>query len=93
MKRTLTCPKCGSVDLYYVAKVAEGFRNCDVKGADLAVIARKTPGVFGTELVHHESTGQLEAYACQRCGYIEHYLKEPLEVDGTLVQAIRGPRQ
>ncbi|WP_437483715.1 hypothetical protein WME75_43325 [Sorangium sp. So ce1014] len=45
-------------------------------------------GKFG----HEGTSGKLEAYACQQCGYVELHLKERLPVDGKHIRELRRPQ-
>ena len=92
MKLTHTCPKCRSTKLFYVPYVADRTANASSGGnapAQLAYIEEKSLKVFITA----NSAGTMEAYACQRCGFIEYYLREGLPVDGKFVQEVQGPRR
>ena len=91
MKRTFTCPKCGHTKLFYVPLVADRTQAASQGGhspARLAYIEQTAMAVFKVA----NSAGTIEAYACQRCGYIEYYLKEMMPVDGKYVLEVQGPR-
>ena len=83
MKQSQRCPKCGHNRLLYVARVADQMQ----RGANPyvgAVLACTGSGF---------ATGELEAAACRRCGYVELYLKDPstIPIDGENVREIVGP--
>jgi predicted nucleic-acid-binding Zn-ribbon protein len=83
MRKTRRCPKCASESLWYVKDVAAN---------------RKTGSWQRQPTFHLAVTGDgpeayaglVEAYACQPCGYVEMYLKEPLVADGENVVDLRG---
>jgi hypothetical protein len=80
MKATGTCPKCHSKSLWKIADVAANTDTGTMQQQPtfrLAVTGRGTCG----------HAGELEAYACRRCGFVEMYLTQELAVDGTHVRA------
>jgi predicted nucleic-acid-binding Zn-ribbon protein len=85
MKRTRTCPKCGSRQILYVQEVAD-VGESTAEPARLAFVQRMGPfGNYGT------GAGLIEAYVCSGCGYFEQYLREPLTIDGTHVKLLDAP--
>lgn len=82
MKAKQQCPKCGSVNLWYVNQVAANEKTGFLQLHPPFQLAVTGNGSGGRE-------GRLEAYACQQCGLVEFYLKEPLRADGTHVIPIQ----
>jgi hypothetical protein len=80
------CPKCQNTTLLYVQKVAA---NEDTGTIQEQPTFRLTVTGKGTQA----RAGNLEAYACERCGLVELYLAEPLPVDGHYVQRKTRPGQ
>ncbi|WP_437975410.1 hypothetical protein WMF11_46865 [Sorangium sp. So ce295] len=87
MKTSGTCPKCSCTTLWYVERVANN--QCSPPGGDISPeLQLAVTGKFGLE----GTSGKLEAYACQQCGYVEFYLKERLPVDGKYIRELRRPQ-
>ena len=75
----------------------DGFDLLRIQRRDAAVVLEKSDRLAGS--LQRQPTfglavtgngpgalaGPLEAYACQPCGYVEFYLKEPLVADGVNV--------
>jgi predicted nucleic-acid-binding Zn-ribbon protein len=87
MKTTGTCPKCLCTSLWYVEYVANNDPNpgSQQKALQFQLAVTGKLGLDGT-------SGRLEAYACQQCGYVELYLKERLPVDGKHIRELRRPQ-
>lgn len=75
MRKTRVCPKCGSTSLWYIKDVAANRKTGSLQ-------RQPTFGLAVTGNGPAALAGPLEAYACQPCGYVEFYLKEPLVADG-----------
>ncbi|MBX3246981.1 MAG: hypothetical protein KF901_07355 [Myxococcales bacterium] len=88
MKRTLTCPKCACTDILHVPQIAD--RNHTSVAPQSLVYSKED--VLGGIGVRAYATGELEAYVCNACGYVEQYLKEGIPVDEVFVKRLRGPR-
>jgi len=88
MKKSMTCPKCGSGRVLLTERV--GFRQKMYKGeephvASLPVIARvkSVPGLlFGTSRVVEE-IGTYESHTCLGCGFTELYATDLDALTGT----------
>src|SRR5262249_12090117 len=94
MKRTAVCPKCESKHIMRLQQVADAAdwtgrqsgtmseRNPEAAVAR-RVLLRKTEskGVFGGKSEAFEFTGEVEAYVCADCGYLEEYLRDPRAID------------
>ena len=94
MKQTATCPKCSSQQIWRIDQVvdtAEWFGNpkgdLDKREHGPAVARRvlrlrtTKVGVFGGKSERIELTGEVEAYCCSDCGYLEEYLRNPASID------------
>ncbi|MBW2524041.1 MAG: hypothetical protein JRI23_07695 [Deltaproteobacteria bacterium] len=83
MKRRNKCPKCGCTQLWHAKRVAEN-RDTGTRqthgAARLAVIGKGTGG----------RAGRMEAYVCQECRLVEHYLIGDLPVDGEWITELDG---
>lgn len=78
MKKAKKCPKCESSDILKIDSVAANEETGYLQRQPtfkLAVIGNGTGG----------RSGELEAYACQECLYVEFYLKQRIWVDGNNV--------
>lgn len=84
MKRDLQCPKCGHRSILHVLRAFPRIHE-QVDGS-LALVHR--PGGLATIVT---TTGNAEAYVCERCGFIELYAVSPLEVDGINVRRLTPP--
>jgi predicted nucleic-acid-binding Zn-ribbon protein len=86
MKNTGTCPKCRNTNLLHIPQVAA---NTDTGTSQmqppfrLAVTGRGYAGC----------SGELQAFACPRCGLVELYLAERLAADGVYVREVSVPAQ
>ncbi len=87
MKHSLTCPKCGSKDILHVRRLADR----DRVSTGVQHLAYFEKEILGGLAKDTSGVGRLEAYVCSACGLVEHYLVEPIPVDGVHVVALRGP--
>jgi len=78
MRKTKTCPKCDCKKLLHIAVVADA--RGDAGGATEASLAVRFEGhsFLGNE--KHRAVGKLEAVTCSECGYTEHYVLNPKEL-------------
>ena len=80
MRKTKTCPKCGCKKLLNIAMVAD-------MGDGAPYAAKLTVRFEGHSFLGNEkrrTVGDLQAVTCSECGYTEHYVDNPkqLEPDG-----------
>jgi predicted nucleic-acid-binding Zn-ribbon protein len=61
MKKSKTCPKCGSKDIYYAYKVPTGGSPSANLGIQHDLVSDMQGIIF-------------EAFICRKCGYIEFYV-------------------
>lgn len=81
MKKSKTCPKCKSKEVYYFDSVADS-------GESFGVFKLK----LGTNKSHllGKKGGVFEAYACSKCGYTEFYVKKPEDIiEGNVGKKVR----
>lgn len=88
MKRSLVCPKCRSTEILHVKRLADR----DRVATGVQHLAYYENEILGGLAKETRGAGPLEAYACSACGFVEHYLAEPIPIDGVHVVALHGPR-
>lgn len=73
MRETSICPKCHHDHVLYIGEVAD-WQMRHLKAAAIAIVAGA-------------SVGELCAFVCKRCGFVEHYVRDPqsIPVDGQQV--------
>lgn len=84
LRNTGQCPKCGCGVVLLVRSVASVGDN--VAQARLALLFNRYLG--------RTAAGDLAAYCCRGCGYVEHYVRDPatIPVDGeNVVELVRPP--
>jgi predicted nucleic-acid-binding Zn-ribbon protein len=86
MKNTGTCPKCRNTTLLYIPQVAA---NTDTGTSQMQPTFRLAVTGTGWD----GCSGELQAFACPRCGLVEFYLAQQLPVDGAHVRAVSVPAQ
>ena len=74
MKRTGTCPKCGSKDIITDAQIIEHYLNADEQ---LRVASFANPDAF---LFKGKATSPLSACVCAACGFTEVYADRPQDL-------------
>lgn len=92
MKKTRQCPKCDGLDLYYIAAPLAPTHDTSSlrRGASL--------GLAWADGEYHDfnilrGLGELEAYCCATCGYLETYVKdwEKIQADGKFIVRLSPP--
>jgi hypothetical protein len=102
MKQASACPKCDGQRIMHLVQVADaadwiGRQSGDMSQRDPSiavprrVLLRKTvtKGVFGGASEALEFAGEVEAYVCADCGYLEEYLRDPQSIDWDRVVGAR----
>ena len=77
LKRDLRCPQCDHAVVLHVKRVFPRFDGNDGRYSATLALYNKF-GIMSTK-------GEVEAYVCDRCGFIEFYAVSPIEVDGVNV--------
>jgi len=67
VKTSKTCPKCTSRDIFYTESVPD--RGYMDSPSDMGLGTRQS-------FWKGSSGGELEAYACKQCGYVEFYVRD-----------------
>jgi hypothetical protein len=85
MKRTGICPKCDGrriMRIYSLPDVTDNVSEVEqLVHRRLLVLRNKTTGLFGGEKEGRQLAGEVMAYACADCGYVEEYLLNPAKID------------
>lgn len=85
MRKTLTCPKCDSREIWVINEMKDrARRRQDI--APLAVVAAYLPGMMGAQFVEG---GTFETWICVHCGFTEWYAKN---VNETLARLVSVPQ-
>lgn len=77
MRKTKQCPKCQCRKLLNIAVVADGTTG----GTYQASLAIRFEGHSFMGNVKERAVGKLEAVMCSECGYTEHYVDNPKEIE------------
>jgi len=84
MKRDRRCPKCGHGTVLWIKRALPRLGPDGFIGG-LAFVQRFDAG-WG---LHTSTTvGEVEAYVCESCGFIELYATSPIPVDGEFVERL-----
>ena len=79
MKARKQCPKCSSLRVGYLeTRVSEDRGQGSTGPKPLPLGVTEHPGIFFTT---QEAFGELEAYLCADCGFLETYVKNPAETN------------
>ncbi|APR81552.1 Hypothetical protein A7982_06901 [Minicystis rosea] len=94
VKHTAQCPKCDGRRIMRIHRVADAAEWTGTGDGDLSsrsgtspvarrvlVRRRTSTGLFGGTNESFELAGEVEAYACADCGYLEEYLRHPERID------------
>ena len=81
MKTSGVCPKCACAKLLHIRHVAANTETGTSQEQPTFRLAVNGLGWQG-------AAGELQAYACTRCGLVELYLAQPLPVDGHFVREV-----
>ncbi|MBN1617802.1 hypothetical protein JW887_00470 [Candidatus Dojkabacteria bacterium] len=68
MKKTKKCTKCESTEIFYLESVVDRAHG---NNASKLLVGLKNDFWRG------KIGGEIEAYICANCGYVEFYLKDP----------------
>jgi predicted nucleic-acid-binding Zn-ribbon protein len=79
MRKTKTCPKCDCKKLLNIAAVADAQGSGG--GSYPASLAVRFEGHSFLGNVKNRPVGRLQAVTCSECGYTEHYVENPKEVE------------
>src|SRR4051812_49409860 len=92
MKKTHRCPKCESIDILYIAEPFPDRTHDGLKRTQTRLgLLREGANLNGAG--DRDTAGELEAYCCATCGYVETYVKNwrGLHVDGKFVVRLAPP--
>jgi predicted nucleic-acid-binding Zn-ribbon protein len=78
MKEDKKCPKCESTEILKIESVAANEETGSLQRQPTFLLAVTGRGSKGR-------TGELEAYICNECLYVEMYLKKSLSADGSYI--------
>ena len=79
MRKTKTCPKCDCKKLLNISVVADAHGSSG--SAYQASLAVRFEGHSFLGNVKERAVGKLEAVVCSECGYTEHYVANPRELE------------
>jgi predicted nucleic-acid-binding Zn-ribbon protein len=80
MKRTWTCPKCASRRVGYFEHLIDEQGEFKPSPRMIGQGPTEIRGLLGGRHVVTGPTGELEAFVCTSCGYVEEYVKNPQSV-------------
>ena len=76
MKTTRQCPKCKSLKVGYLEAIADHIDTARTQPQHLGAVAHKVNWAMSRV----QPVGQLEAYVCAECGFLESYVQAASEV-------------
>jgi len=89
MKRSWQCPKCQSTRIGYLETLPDGAR---MEASTNRKVGSEVIGsVLGMRAT--QDTGNIEAFVCTECGYLEEYVTDPASVRWDQLQNFRWCRR
>lgn len=89
MKRTWKCPKCQSARVGYFESLIDAQGTYQPASRKVGEARREVEGILGGRSETKVAAGELEAFVCTDCGYMEEYVKDPQSLDWNAFERFR----